>query len=78
MGAGASVFVNTSSQKETEKMKTRTMKSVRGKVAETVVPEEGEYRISTGSRPCLTSETYNAGTFALVRIMPKGLIIVFQ
>lgn len=45
------------------------------KVAETVVPEEGEYRISMGSRPCLTSETYNAGTFALVRIMPKGLII---
>lgn len=48
------------------------------KVAETVVPGEGEYRISMGSRPCLTSEDYNAGTFALVRIMPKGLIIVFQ
>lgn len=48
------------------------------KVAETVVPEEGEYRISMGSRPCLTSETYNAGTFALVRIMPKGLMIIVQ
>ena len=47
------------------------------KVAETVVPEEGEYRISMGSRSCLTSETYNAGTFALVRIMPKGFIISF-
>ena len=48
------------------------------RVAETVVPEEGEYRISMGSRPCLTSEEYNAGTFALVRIMPKGLMIIVQ
>ena len=45
------------------------------KVAETVVPEEGEYRISMGSRPCLTSETYNAGTFALVK--KNGGLVIF-
>ena len=47
------------------------------KVAETVVSDGETYRISMGSRSCLTSEEYNAGTFALVR-MVKGLMITVR